>query len=367
MPLVWLVRIRDARLTPIGLEDMKGSHTFTEFVSHPSEAADLHIGSSEENIFVAAERIGIFGQNPSVLKAIEQAGKYARWSVPVLILGKRGTGKELFARLIHELSGREKFVPYNSSGLTPELAGSELFGHLKGAFTGATARKMGLFDAADGGTLFLDEVAEIPITVQAKLLRVLEDGIVVPVGGTTGRKVNVRVLAATNKDLNQQIKDGLFREDLFDRLNVGRVSLPSLKDRKTDIKPLASKVLKDACVMGMRKKTISEEAFSKLHSYSWPGNVREFENVLTRSIIESEPKETIETDDLEITEMNKENDPFSFLPEPDENFSLKEYLDKIRNEIYRRTVKRANYNYAKAGKLLGVSAQAVHKQMKRIN
>jgi transcriptional regulator with PAS, ATPase and Fis domain len=205
--------------------------------------------------------------------------------VAVLITGESGTGKELVASAIHYNSGRKSrpFIAQNCSAFSETLLESELFGHVKGAFTGALRDKPGIFELADGGTLFLDEIGEMKPTLQAKLLRVLQEGTFTPVGGTKQRKVDVRVVAATNRDLEKMIKDGSFREDLYYRLNVIRIQLPPLRERVGDVASLVEHFLsKIAAREGSAAKSIQPELLSLLCNYRWPGNVRELENEMER-------------------------------------------------------------------------------------
>ena len=193
----------------------------------------------------AIRQSGIVGDHPSILKALETCALLAPSEVPVLILGETGTGKELFARFIHRLSGRpaDRFIPINCGAIPAELVESLLFGHVKGAFTGALRDQAGKFTQADGGTLFLDELGELPLAAQVKLLRVLQDGMVEPLGAGVGRRVDVRLIAATNQDLRRAVREGQFREDLYYRLNVGEIQLPPLRERRSDIPKLALHVL----------------------------------------------------------------------------------------------------------------------------
>ena len=230
----------------------------------------------------------------------EQIAKAAPTTGRVLIYGENGTGKELVARTIHAMSNRSggPFVEVNCAAIPEELIESELFGYTKGAFTGAVSAREGKFETADGGTLFLDEVGDMSLKTQAKVLRVLQEQVVERVGGTGGIRVDVRVLAATNKDLRKAINDRMFREDLFFRLNVIPIFVPPLRERRTDIERLAQYFLVDfAQQYGHRVKKLDEAALTVLRSHDWPGNVRELRNVLERLAI-MVPGETIESDDL---------------------------------------------------------------------
>ncbi len=229
---------------------------------------------------------GLVGTSVAMQRVYRMIAKVSQGRNPVLILGESGTGKELVARSIHTLSARrdQPFVPVDCAGLVPTLIESELFGYVKGAFTGATQSKQGLLEAAQGGTLFFDEIAELPPDLQAKLLRALQEREIKPVGGTARVSLDVRVLAATNRDLDVAMREGRFRSDLFYRLNVVTVRVPPLRERKTDIPLLVSYFLERARDPERPLKGLSEEALARLMGYDWPGNVRELENAVERAL-----------------------------------------------------------------------------------
>lgn len=232
----------------------------------------------------------IIGQSAALQTVLEDVEQVAGGDTTVLIFGETGTGKELIARAIHGASRRAEkpLITINCAAIPAALMESEFFGHEKGAFTGATQRREGCFALADGGTIFLDEVGELSLDLQAKLLRVLQEGEFTPVGGSQLRKVNVRVIAATNRDLNKAIRDGRFREDLYYRLNVFPISVPPLRERHEDVVILASEfAAKFAQRTGKPIQPISEAAKKRLKGYSWPGNVRELQNVIERAVITS--------------------------------------------------------------------------------
>ncbi len=247
-----------------------------------------------ENILLREERTTkdgiptIIGSSPVMQSLIEKVKKVAKTRSTVLLLGESGTGKELFARAIHHLSPRADgmFVPVNCAAIPRDLLESELFGHEKGAFTGASSRRLGKFELAHGGTIFLDEIAELELSLQAKLLRVLQDHRIERIGGTKLIQVDVRVIAASNTDLAKAVKEGRFREDLFYRLNVFPVEIPPLRERKEDIPLLVEFFIeKFSKEMKTEKKTITEEALKLLMEYNWKGNVRELENTIERAMI----------------------------------------------------------------------------------
>lgn len=229
---------------------------------------------------------GLVGDSPEMQALFNLILRVGPGMSPILILGESGTGKELVARAIHENgSRREKpFVPVDCGSLTPTLVESELFGYVKGSFTGAAQDKPGLLRVADGGTLFLDEIGELPIDLQVKLLRVLQEREITPVGGTKSRPIDVRIVAATNRDLDEEIREGRFRQDLFYRLNVIAIKIPPLRLRKSDIPLLLNYFLKMHCIPGDPLKKFSSQAQERLIAYDWPGNVRELQNIVQRAV-----------------------------------------------------------------------------------
>jgi transcriptional regulator with GAF, ATPase, and Fis domain len=230
----------------------------------------------------------ILGRSEQLVQVISELGQVAPANTTVLILGETGTGKELFARAVHDASSRrgKPLVRVNCAAIPATLIESEFFGHERGAFTGATARREGRFKLADGGTIFLDEIGELPIELQAKLLRVLQDGEFEPVGSSHTQVVDVRVIAATNRDLEKAIREGKFREDLYYRLSVFPITLPPLRDRGDDVVLLAHEFAREfAARMGRQLAPLSAEAAARLKAYSWPGNVRELQNVIERAVI----------------------------------------------------------------------------------
>lgn len=238
-----------------------------------------------QNIEQILEGKKIIGNSSETILLKEKVKKYASTNVNILIIGASGTGKELIANHIHYNSKRkfEKFVPINCGGLPHDLVESELFGYEKGAFTGANSRKLGLFEIADNGTLFLDEVSELPLPVQVKLLRVIQEGEIEKIGRTERIKVNVRIIAATNKDLSKMVRENKFREDLFYRLNVVPIHIKPLRERKSDILDLVNHYLeKFSREMGILQPELEDSAKEFLRAYKWPGNVRELKNVVQR-------------------------------------------------------------------------------------
>jgi two-component system nitrogen regulation response regulator NtrX len=243
------------------------------------------------------KRYEIIGESPQIKKVLEMTDRVAPTEARVLITGANGTGKELIAHRLHELSPRAEapFVEVNCAAIPSELIESELFGHEKGAFTSAIKQRKGKFEQADGGTLFLDEIGDMSLSAQSKVLRVLQENIVTKIGSDNPVKVNVRVIAATNKDLAEEIKNGNFREDLYHRLSVILINVPSLESRKEDIPLLASHFIEQICSeYGQPPKEIDTEAVMELQNRAWTGNIREFRNVIERLIILCNKRITLE-------------------------------------------------------------------------
>ena len=242
----------------------------------------------------------IIGSSPALQAALRKVAAVAATDSTVLIHGETGTGKELFARAVHAQSARrdKPMIKLNCSAISAGLVESELFGHVKGAFTGATERRMGRFELADGGTLFLDEVSELPLETQAKLLRVLQEQEFEPVGSSKSIKVDVRVIAATNRDLIGDVRCGRFRSDLYYRLNVFPVDLPALRERPDDIASLATHFMhRMARKLGKPLESIAPATLNKLNNYSWPGNIRDLQNTIERAaVLSSGPVLSVEWD-----------------------------------------------------------------------
>ncbi len=300
--------------------------------------------------------IGVSAKMQHVYKIIEKVSQH---EYPVLILGESGTGKELVARSIH-FSGPRKdrpFAPVDCSSLVPTLIESELFGYVKGAFTGAMQAKQGLLEAAQGGTLFLDEIGDMPVDLQAKLLRALQEREVKPVGSTERRRINIRIIAATNRDLEAAIRAGTFRQDLYFRLNVVQVKLPPLRDRKSDIHILVTAFLEKFSDPHGSPRTISEDAMRRLIAYDWPGNVRELENAIERAMaLGSGP--ILHVGDLP---SNLHYPASERAPEKDELLPLEE----LERRAILRTLRETGGDKLAAARMLGIGKTTLYRKLKQ--
>lgn len=310
----------------------------------------------------------IIGKSRAVEELRSMIRRVADLPSTVAIYGESGVGKELVARGIHQLSGRaaKPFVAVNCGGFPENLLESELFGHKKGSFTGAIEDKEGLFVVADGGTLFLDEVGEMPLTLQVKLLRVLDNAIVYPVGGTNGRKVDVRIISATNRNLEERVAEGAFREDLFYRLNVIPIVVPPLRDRVDDIPLLARAFLnKHTANMGRGPLALSAEAESALLSFNWPGNVRELNNVLERAAALCQG-DRIELTDLPAYVSNFAAKPGELLRSlPQGGLDLEKYVAEIETHLIQQALQSSRYSQKRAADLLGLTARSLRYRLKK--
>lgn len=310
----------------------------------------------------ALDLLGLCGQHPSFRRAVETAALVAPHKAPVLLGGETGTGKGALARLIHLLSGRppERWVALNCAALPETLAESILFGHKKGAFTGAGADQAGKFEVADRGTLFLDEVGELSLPLQAKLLKVLEDGVVEPLGARQGRQVDVRVVAATNRDLKAAVADKTFREDLFYRLSFAHLVLPPLRERRSDIPHLALHLVAKFCASLQAPRRLAPSALQRLSQHDWPGNIRDLENVIGRSLLLAS-RDELEAADVLMEAASAAPDPLAELPVPQDGFSLDHYLSEVRRQLILRALEKTGGNQSAAARLLGMTPQAIHK------
>jgi two-component system, NtrC family, response regulator PilR len=306
----------------------------------------------------------MIGEHPKMMEVVKMINKIAPTSTTVLIYGESGTGKELVARAIHDRSPRKEkpFFAINCAAIPDSLMESELFGHEKGSFTGAGSREIGIFEAADGGTVFLDEIGEMNVAMQAKLLRAIQEKEIRRVGGKLNIPVDVRIISATNKDLEQETKRGAFREDLFYRLNVIRITLPPLRERGNDIVTLANFFLrKYSASCGIPLKGIAKPALKILLEYSWPGNVRQLESVIERGVLMAE-SDHIQPEDLP-AEVHHEADlagslPFEF---PAGGISI----DELERDLIIKAMQRADWVISKAAPLLGMSYKTLQYRLEK--
>ena len=319
----------------------------------------------------------LVGESEALKEVRTRIAKVARSQAPIYISGESGVGKELVARSIHELGPRATgpFVPVNCGAIPSELMESEFFGHNKGSFTGAHADKEGLFQTANGGTLFLDEVAELPIHMQVKLLRVIQEKAVRPIGGRGEVPVDVRILSATHKDLSRLVQTGHFRQDLYYRINVIELRVPPLRERASDIPLLATHILKRLAEQAsVSVPALQPAALDALHDYDFPGNVRELENVLERAIALCE-NSVIEPADLMLEPAGHDD------PEDDEDESLDDgappdaagdgvglddYISSIERDAIAKALKETRYNKTAAAKKLGITFRALRYKLKKL-
>lgn len=304
---------------------------------------------------------GIIGNSKSLLQSIDLAKKVAPTDTTVLLTGETGTGKEVFAAAIHQSSQRKQqpFVAINCSAFSHDLLESEMFGHIAGSFTGASKDKKGLFEEANNGTIFLDEVGEMALDLQAKLLRVIENGEFIKVGESKATKVNVRIIAATNRDLAKEIEAGHFRQDLFYRLSVFQIQLPALRERVTDIEPLAHHFLHFFALKTNKKiNAFSGEFIQLLKLHTWPGNIRELKNVLERSVI-LETETTLTTDSLPLEIQQLKASEASGEAPVLSAFSLasaeKIHIQKVLNYT--------NHNKTETAKLLNIALTTLYRKL----
>ena len=336
----------------------------------------------------------IIGESQPIKSLLNMISRVAPTKTNILIIGESGTGKELIARMIHDsgpLKGKA-FVPVNCGAIPETLIESEMFGHKKGSFTGAVVEKAGLFEAANGGTLFLDEVGELPLTMQVKLLRAIQDHSFRKVGGTENVKVDVRIIAATNRDLEAAVLKGTFREDLFYRLNVIMIKAPPLRDRKDDIQILAKHFLKKFSEQNRKDmEGFDDEALSALSFFSWPGNVRELENVIERAVtLESGRRVTLATLPSEMVANYKKQKNVAAMVMPEKAtvgtqheagsekitlpapmfdkgpINLDEILGEVEKVYLLAALKHAGGVKKKAATLLGITFRSIRYRLKKL-
>jgi len=305
----------------------------------------------------------LIGKTEIIDTTRETIRKLARSQAPVYISGESGTGKELVARMIHEQGARSSgnFVPVNCGAIPAELMESELFGHVKGSFTGAVSDKEGLFQVAEGGTLFFDEVAELPLHMQVKLLRAIQEKNIRPVGSTRELPVDVRILSATHQNLSVLVQEGKFRQDLYYRINVIELHIPSLRERHDDIPLLVTHILERLVDDDTGSQaSLSDKAMDALSQYHFPGNIRELENIIERAITLCETG-VIHVDDLQLP---SNGDVVEFKREDDH--SLDSYLDTVERQTILEALEKTRWNKTAAAKLLGISFRALRYRLEKL-
>ncbi|GAB5452670.1 MAG: two-component system response regulator PilR [Halioglobus sp.] len=371
-----------------------------DFISKPIEldtlrklvSAALQLGDDTNRIELAVDQ-ELSGSAPAVQTLRQQISKLARSQAPVHIHGESGTGKEVVARLIHKNGPRAAgaFVAVNCGAIPPELMESELFGHIKGSFTGASQDKVGLFQAASGGTLFLDEVADLPLSMQVKLLRAIQEKAVRPVGASEELSTDIRLLSATHKNIAREVEAGRFREDLYYRINVIDVTVPSLRERLQDLPELTASILQRiAASEGKDNVKLDDSALAALRQYSFPGNVRELENILERALALSDGG-TITAADLRFPSASSATPPkpesaaaslashdvadlASGLPSGqssvrtvhDANGDLEGYLEAVEREVISAALEECRWSKTATAKLLGISFRSLRYRLKKL-
>jgi two-component system response regulator PilR (NtrC family) len=348
-----------------------------DFVSKPVDLQMLRnlintaLKLNAQNNLEQNEELRLLGDSEAMQRTRSTINKLARSQAPVYISGESGVGKELVARLIHSKGPRQDhpFVPVNCGAIPGELMESEFFGHKKGSFTGAVVDKAGLFQSADGGTLFLDEVADLPLHMQVKLLRAIQEKAIRPVGANSEIPINVRILSATHKDLAEMVKANQFRQDLFYRINVIELHVPSLRERPEDIPVLVHHFIQQIS----RKwqvpiPTVSDDAIQALQAYAFPGNVRELENILERAMTLCEG-EVIKAEDLHLpddTFVEESDAEFKAEGAAESGLNLDPVLVEKEKEVITRALEKTRYNKTAAAKLLGISFRQLRYRIKKL-
>jgi len=334
-------------------------HVLRNLVSTALKLSSKQLPDTEDR-----SALTMLGDSRAMQTVRAKIDKLARSQAPVYISGESGSGKELVARLIHEQGPRadKPFVPVNCGAIPEALMESEFFGHKKGSFTGATADKAGLFQAADGGTLFLDEVADLPLHMQVKLLRAIQEKAVRPVGAQKEIPIDVRILSATHQDLAELVKEGSFRQDLFYRINVIGLHVPSLRERPQDIPPLTEHILRRLAEQnGIPVPQVSKKALDELKGYPFPGNVRELENILERAMTLCE-NNIIEAADLQLPETSSKDEATSDAPD----VPLESYLESVEKDAIMKALEQTRYNKTAAAKLLGITFRTLRYRLKKL-
>ncbi len=307
---------------------------------------------------------GIIAASPKMQEVLNMVGRVASSKASVLVRGESGTGKEIISRTIHYASPRKNnpFIAFNAAALSPALIESELFGHEKGAFTGADRKREGRFVNADKGTLFIDEIGDIPVEIQTKFLRVLQESVVEPIGSDKSIPIDVRIIAATNKDIESMIKEGIFREDFYYRLNVVTIHIPPLRGRKEDILPLCDLFIKKYAVENEKNvQGFTREAFNAILKYHYPGNVRELENMVERAVVLTR-NTNITVDDLPPNMINQTEE---FL-KTDEG-GLDEQVEALEKHLITKVLRKSGGNQSQTARYLNISERKLRYKLKKYN
>ena len=373
-PSVSIIMISGESTISIAVDALKrGAFDFVEKPIDPKRllnsirnALDRQKLFSEKNRLISAlkERYKMVGQSPAMQTIFETIEQVADLPAKVLITGESGTGKELVARALHFSSKRSSgpFVKINCAAIPKDLMENELFGHKKGAYTGAMSEQPGKIQAADGGTLFLDEIGDMDLMLQAKLLHVIQDKEFIMLGASNSVKVDVRIIAATNQNLEQRIKEGRFRRDLFHRLNVVQIHIPPLRKRKEDIEPMANRFLHEFAEMyNKRVLEFTPAAIQVLMDYHWPGNVRELKNAVEKMVIFSKSERIGEIEARKMLRSGQQN----FQTTQGLN-SLKEQMAAMEREFILQAIAEANGNLTKAAEALGITRSALFKKKRKL-
>jgi transcriptional regulator with PAS, ATPase and Fis domain len=320
-----------------------------------------NFGATRKNTQRITSSSSLIGVSPAFRSILEVVEAIAARKCPIIITGETGVGKEMVARQIYSVSDRagKVFVPVDCTTLTGQLFESQLFGHVKGAFTGAVDNTLGFFRAADGGTIFLDEISEIPLELQAKLLRVIQEGTVTPLGSTKSCPIDIRIICATNRSLPEMVKDGSFRSDLYYRLNVVNLEVPPLRQRKEDIIPLAEYFLTNQSEFYAEPaKMLSDSVKTLLLNYAWPGNVRELANAMERAYVLTAGRE-IKSSSL----------PFEIIIAESESYPKHELptLDEVKRKIITQTLEFTNGRKLAAAEILGIERRSLNRLIKKLN
>jgi two-component system response regulator PilR (NtrC family) len=320
----------------------------------------LTLPSSSQQVASSSESdYQIIGETPVVVELRRSISKFARSQAPVFIEGQSGTGKELVARQIHLQGSREQspFIAVNCGAIPAELMESEFFGHIKGSFTGASSDNLGLFRAAQGGTLFLDEIADLPLSMQVKLLRVIQEKSVRPIGSQTEESVDVRIVSASHKNLDDMVKDGVFRQDLYYRINVIGVRVPPLGERADDIAALTDYIINKQSIDASTRTSLSVEASEALKKYPFPGNIRELENILERATALCEDNQ-IQIDDLQLPTIDTTS--------PESSASLRNLTQNIERDQITRALEQSRWNQSAAARSLGLTLRQLRYRIEKM-